>query len=309
MIDTDIYSTYAFGAAMFGSKVEQNEQPVTVEALGVVTVAYERIDGSVYALVLKDGEGNTLGELGSNALYYLYYPMPQIQYVKEIGNTLTPVTGCLWNDETGQIEPDDSVTYSHAPLMMNGKTVEQGQSLEIPLNGLTISQSGNNFRMPPILDDGTYERYLIYTKLGVGTADSIDYCPEDGALTMQLRMQDNTLKYSFDGSTWKNLSMLGSPTIYAVYTERGYDLQLSKTVDTSESGVNPLISTKRTATSRFSPPSLSTKSPDFASRVLDGATISSRKAATITIPSRRGLVPSSAGSPAISLWRTTIPSA
>ena len=242
---TDDTNTYAFGAVMYGSAAANDGDAVTVGALGVATVAYERRDGNVYELVLKDSDGNILTELGSETvLYYLYYPMPKIQYVKENNDgSLTPITGCLMNTETGNIEPSDSVTYSHALLTMNGKTVVQNQSFEVPMSGFTISQSGNNFRMPPILDDGLYERYLGYVKLGAGGAGAANTSALDlsTSLTMQLKVQNNTLQYSFDGSVWKNLPISGGPTIYAIYTERGYDLQLSKTVNTSESGENAIF--------------------------------------------------------------------
>ena len=58
--------------------------------MGVASIAYEPISGNIYGLVLKDSDGNTISELGSNQLYYLYYPMPKIRYVKEAADgTLT----------------------------------------------------------------------------------------------------------------------------------------------------------------------------------------------------------------------------
>lgn len=242
--DTNIY---AFGSAMYGSGASNNGDAVTVGALGVVTVAYKSRGSNIYELVLKDGDGNILSELGDNDLYYLYYPMPKIRYVKEATDgTLTDITGCLKNTETGIIEQSDSVTYSHANLTMNGKTVVQNQSIEIPMSGFIISQNGNNFRMPPILDDGVSERYLSYTKLGAGAAGitSVSALGDhvSTSLSMQLKVQNNTLQYSFDGNIWQDLPLSGTPTIYAIYTERGYDLQISKTVNTSESGKNAIFS-------------------------------------------------------------------
>ncbi len=238
--DTD---TYAFGAVMSGIGAEGTA--ITVGSMGVASIAYEPISGNIYGLVLKDSDGNTISELGSNQLYYLYYPMPKIRYVKEAADgTLTDITGCLPNAQTGVIEASDSVTYSHALLTMNGKTVEQNESFEIPLSGFVISQSGNNFRMPPVLDDDLYERYLSYVKLGAGSGGATNSSELDVStgLTMQLKVQNNTLQYSFDGTTWTDLPLSGTPTIYAIYTERGYDFQISKTVDTSESGENAIFS-------------------------------------------------------------------
>ena len=238
--DTDIY---AFGAVVAGSGTEDNV--ITVNDMGAVSIAYEKISENVYELVLKDDAGNTIGELGNNQLYYLYYPMPKIRYVKEAADgTLTYISGCLIDQTTGNIGPSESVTYGHNTITMNGKTVEQNQSFEIPLSGLIISQSGNNFRMPPVLDDNLYERYLGYVKIGAGSGTATNSSDLDVStdLTMQLKVQNNTLQYSFDGTTWKNLELSGTPTVYAIYSERGYDLQISKTVDMSESGEDALFS-------------------------------------------------------------------
>ena len=235
--------SYAFGSVAWGNGTEDNA--ITVNNMGAVSIAYEQIEDSVYELVLKDSERNTISELGSNQLYYLYYPMPKIRYVKEATDgTLTDITGCLVNTTTGNIEASDSVTYSHKTLTMNGEIVAQNESFEIPLSGFVISQSGNNFRMPPVLDDDLYERYLSYVKLGAGSGGATNSSELDVStgLTMQLKVQNNTLQYSFDGTTWTDLPLSGTPTIYAIYTERGYDFQISKTVDTSESGENAIFS-------------------------------------------------------------------
>ena len=250
--DTD---TYAYGTTMSGTGTEG--AAITVGSMAVASIAYERIEdegddyeriedeGDVYELVLKDGNGNTISELGSNQLYYLYYPMPKIRYVKEaIDGTLTDISGCLENPQTGIIEASESVTYGHQILTMNGKTVVQNESFVIPMSGFVISQSGNNFRMPPVLDDGLYERYLGYVKIGAGSGTATNTADLDVStgLTMHLKVQNNTLQYSFDGAIWKNLPLSGTPTVYAIYSERGYDLQISKTVDMSQSGNDPLFS-------------------------------------------------------------------
>ena len=237
--DTD---TYAFGAVLSGTGSE--DAVITIENMGIVSIGYAPISDNVYELVLKDSDGNIIGELGNSNLYYLYYPKARIRYVKEEKDgSLTDITGCLENPSTGVIEPSKSVTYSHNLLTMNGTTVEQNQSFEIPMTGFVISQEGNNFRMPPELDDDLHERYLSYVKLGAGNANATDISELDTSdkLTMQLSVQNNTLQYSFDGIEWKDLPLAGSPTIYAIYSERGYDLQISKTVDISKSGEDPIF--------------------------------------------------------------------
>ena len=230
---------YAFGAILYGAAVSNDGEAVTIDGTDAVSVAYEQ-SGETHEILLKDAEGNTIGELGSNAIYYLYYPMPRIRYVKaNADDSLTNITGSHVN--AGNVEESDDITYNHDLLTMNGRLVEQNQRVEVPASGLTISQSGNNFRMPPILDDGLFERYLSYTSLGAGTneASDMDSISVSDGLNMQLRVQNNVLQYSFDGTEWTDLSLSGIPTIYAIYTERGYDLQISKTVDTGDSGAIP----------------------------------------------------------------------
>ena len=231
---------------MNGAGASVDGDAVTVKNMGVVTISYQQVEGNIYELVLKDSNGEILGELSNNDLYYFYYPKLKIQYVKENSDgSLTPITGCLENPVTGEIEPSDSVTYSHNLLEMNGMTVMNGQSIEIPLSGLTISQDGNNFRMPPVLDDGLSERYLNYSKIGAGNAGISSIDELDGnvssELTMYLRIEDNSFQYSFDGTDWQNLPLSGIPTVYAIYSERGYDFMITKTVDISSSGEDAIF--------------------------------------------------------------------
>ena len=232
---------YTFGTILYGAAVSNDGETVTIDGMDAVSVAYEQ-SGETYEILLKDAEGSTIRELGSYAIYYLYYPMPRIRYVKASADgSLTDITGSQVNTETGNIEESNNITYNHNSLTMNGRTVEQNQSVEIPASGLTISQSGNNFRMPPILDDGLFTRYLSYTYIGAGSNEASDMASisvSDG-LNMQLRVQNNVLQYSFDGTEWTGLPLAGIPTIYAIYTERGYDLQISKTVNTGDSGAIP----------------------------------------------------------------------
>lgn len=226
-------NTYAFGAIVSGR--EDSESVIITKHTEISSISYEQVSENKYELVLKDSSGAKIAELGNDRLYYIYYPMPQIRYVKEATDgTLTDITGSSAN----------AITYSHQLIEMNGMTVVQNQKIEIPLSGLIISQSGNNFRMPPVLDNDIYERYLGYTKIGAGNGDATNSSQLDLSLNleMQLKVKDNSLQYSFDGTTWKDLLLSGMPTIYAIYSERGYDLQISKTVDMSQSGVDTLFS-------------------------------------------------------------------
>ena len=229
-------STYALGAILYGT---DNGSTVTPAEMGISSVGYKKVDGNIYELLLDGDADKPLGEYN---IYYLYYTMPQIQYMK-IGSDglLVNVQGSTDGSTT-----TDTITYNRQSLQMNQVTVEQGQKVTIPVNDtLVIRQAGNNFRMPGNLDDGIYRRYLSYTKLGAGDAgktDMGDIAVDDG-LKLYIRLTENALEYSFTGDSedYTAFSNSGTPTIYAIYEERGYDLMLTKTIDTSASGANPLF--------------------------------------------------------------------
>ena len=234
---TDPDGIYVFGTAIYG------------ELMGVESVAYVKNQAGNYELLLKDGSGNTLAEMSSDKqIYYLYYPMPKIQYVKQTGEGLNATLARIKGSTDG-LNPSLTITYGRATIEMNDQTVAQDQSVTVPQNGLVISQAlgSTNFKMPPVLDDATYVRYLSYSAIGIGPS-----VPRDGTQSvnaegvylsdtaeMQLQIRDNKLVWSFDGSNWYPLNE--DQRIYAVYVDRGYDFQLSKTVDIEESGNNPIF--------------------------------------------------------------------
>jgi uncharacterized repeat protein (TIGR02543 family) len=224
-------TVYAFGAVLYGT---DDGSIVTPASMEVASVAFSQVNGNHYELMLKDNSGNDLAVLAGYKVYYLYYPMPQIRYVKESANgALTEIKGSL--DGTSNT---NTITYGRSTVNMNGAQVSQGQRFSFPTNGFRITQEvgTNTFRMPPILDDGIYARYLSYSKLGAGNAADISSIGELGeinvssGLTMYLRVQNNVLQWSFteEAKSWNDFS--GSPTVYAIYEERGYDLQITKAV-------------------------------------------------------------------------------
>jgi uncharacterized repeat protein (TIGR02543 family) len=241
----DATGVYTLGSVVLGT---DSGNVVSVEAMDVANISYGQVEGNSYALLLKNGEGSSLGDLGNKKIYYLYYPMPKIQYIKQEGETLSRIMG-----STDGINQSTSITYGGAELEMNGVTVVQDQRIALPLSGLRISQESGaaNFSMPPILDDGTFQNYLTYTKIGVGsgiTSGGTQDISELGdnvsdKLEMLLQIKDNALQWSFDGTTWH--SMGEEQAIYAIYSESGYDLQLSKIVDTSVSGSNPIYTDRQ----------------------------------------------------------------
>ena len=243
---SDSDGIYAFGAVVYGSDEGSGEgSTVTAIGMGVQSVSYGKVKDNQFELLIKDADGSK-HELGSNKLYYLYYPMPVVQYVKQDGTTLKLVKGST----DGTTEVDD-ITYGRtkAPqFQMNGKDVVQNQRLELSRSGLHISQKTgvNYFNMPPILDDGLYQRYLSFSGLSVGSAisqnQSVAVTDTGDHQEMRLKIEDNQLKYSYDGEQWTDLG--DQQVIYAIYTERGYDLRLTKKVDTAQSGNNALFTGK-----------------------------------------------------------------
>lgn len=241
----DDAGVYAFGSVVLGT---DNGTVVNVDEMNVANISYDKTEESLYALLLKNSSGASLGGLGYKRIYYLYYPMPKIQYIKKEGTTLSRIMG-----STDGINPSTSITYGGTELQMNGVTVVQDQRVALPLSGLRISQASGaaNFNMPPILDDGIYQQYLTYTSIGVGSGIGSGQAQDISELgdnvsdqrEMLLQIKDNALQWSFDGKTW--YPMNESQTIYSIYTESGYDFQISKVVDTSASGSNPIFTDRQ----------------------------------------------------------------
>lgn len=229
-------STYAFGAVIYGTDGASDGSIIDVRSLDLASVSYARTDvnrDDIYELLLKNNSGAVLDEMGSYNIYYLYYPMPQIRYVKQSNDgSLTDIVGAT----TG------SITYEGEVFEMNGQTVCQNQHFEIPRSGFKITQNSgvNTFRMPSILDEGSNKLYLLYTKLGAGAGNATNISQLGSNVSsereMYLKISDNQLQFSFDNSNWTNLSLTGEPTIYAIYQERGYDLRITKSVPVSGGG-------------------------------------------------------------------------
>lgn len=221
-------NTYAFGTVLYGT---DNDGTVTIDGMEAVSVSCELVDtedANVYGVYLKDSNGNRLTELGDYTIYYLYYPMPVIRFMEEgdVG-ALTEIKG-----STDGTTVSNTITYDGAALTLNGKTVEQNQKLEIPQNGLIISQSVGNeyFNMPPLIDKGIDKLYLVYSRIGTGAPnqENIADISVSDDLSLYLQIRDNKLEWSFDEKTWTAFTEM--PTIYAIYRERGYTLEITKTV-------------------------------------------------------------------------------
>lgn len=221
---------YGFAGVYYGTDVG-----TTITTTGPAsTVTYGQVTSpNIYELYFNS---NASELKGAYHVYYLYYPLPKVVYVKETsGGALTRITGST--DGTTVI---NDVTYNHAVQTLNGVTVKQEQLLPVSTDLFTISQSSGAFSMLPLLDDGTDALYLRYTKLGVaGTVDvnntaNLMRVTEDKLLYLQVI--GSQLKWSLDNATWN--SFTGTvPTVYAIYTEIGHDLEITKTV--VNDGENP----------------------------------------------------------------------
>ena len=235
--DSDVY---AFGTVVYGKQVGDI---VEVESSDVASISCEKV-GNTYELVLKDSNGNTLDTLDGFNVYYLFYPMPQIRYVKKaVDGSISLIRG-----STDGYASIDEITYNrltYPEFGINGVKVKQNQTFTIPMQGFKISQDAgkNIFRMPGILDDGVYARYLSYTSIGANDGTAVDDITDLGEnvstnKVMYLQVVDNALQWSFTGEDGDWTWFSGPLVIYAIYEERGYDLQITKSVPINV-GYNP----------------------------------------------------------------------
>ncbi|MBR6259505.1 MAG: InlB B-repeat-containing protein, partial [Oscillospiraceae bacterium] len=253
---------YAMGAIFHGTDGGTDGSPVTPDGFSsVAAISYEPVEegSNVYGLYLKDeaGEyGARQTELSGTSfnIYYLYYPKLTVHYLKESDNgALTPIEGAS----------SGNITYNGTPLIMNGFPVVQKQKVEMPSGGLIISQTVGSsiLNMPPLLDDGNNACDLVFSKIGVYTAETSDADPISNTsaaganfseeLELILSIVDNQLKWSFDGINWKEFT--NWPVVYAVYHERGYDLNITKTVPVDTGYKEPFtITVSSTAINRSS---------------------------------------------------------
>lgn len=177
-------------------------------------------------------------------LYYVYYRVPRVVYVKESeGGVLTRVKGSL--DGTTIV---DNITYNGSEQTLtsplnkdsNEGKVAQEQLLPVSTELFTISQSSTEFfNMLPLMDDDTDKLYLTYSMIGIGKRADIEKVTDPDMLEyfevgtgpsynpLYLQSVDSQLKYSKDSINWYNFA--GEvPTIYAIYKEKGFNLNIAK---------------------------------------------------------------------------------
>ena len=219
-------NTYGFAGIIYGT--DGGGQGDTVMIAGAInsTVTYGHISDTVYELYFDDTTSRLKGE---NNIYYLYYPLPKLVYVKETaGGALEKIKG-----STNGSTVSDTITYNGSALTFNGASVEQEQLLSVSKELFTITQTvaAGNFNMPPLLDDGTDKLYLTYSKIGAaGTADAAStsaLAAVSETKLLYLKVVDNQVKWSIDSTNWNSFTGT-SPTVYAIYKEKGYSLEVTK---------------------------------------------------------------------------------
>lgn len=202
-----------------------------------VTRLWNKDGEAMVAIIAGEGETGTEEEteLSSEKSLLLVYaeiiPEPitvHIQYVKEGENgKLTPIIGA----ET------DTITYNGDPIELNGASVAQGQGIEVTTAPFLFGQENpDDFNIPPTLDDGAQMLALIYNRIGVGGAGAgtlAELEARSGDKTLQLAIRDLKLQWSFDGETWTAFEDQNQPTVYAIYRNRGWELEITKTIPTT----------------------------------------------------------------------------
>ena len=224
-------SGYAFGTVMYGTSETASGSAINVGNMGIASITCQLVSDqsqNIYDINLCDEDGHDLVELGENQIYYLFYPMPLICYMEETaGGELSEIRG-----STDGTTVSPTITYNGSELSMNNAVVGQNQHLQLPREGLAITQKVGTglFNMPPLLDKGTDKLYLVYSKIGAGEPEKSNVndisVSEDQLLYLQIR--DNMLEWSFDNITWTPFR--GTLIVYAIYQERGYTLEITKTV-------------------------------------------------------------------------------
>ena len=224
--DTNVY---AFAGIVYGTHEEGGT--IVTPAGDVTSVEYQTVPPGTYYDLFLNGDANlTLGgevsvnnngtsndisddysELtGGYKIYYVYYELPKIYYVRETA--------------AGTLVQYDPVQRNGAPVTLNGQTVAQGDVVPVSESGTVISQSvSGGYRVPPDLD-GSGVLSSDYLKIGVGDRNVTNVsgltATNDRKL-LYIKVIDGQLKWSFDNSSWNNFTSTaaGEPTIYVIYRD------------------------------------------------------------------------------------------
>ena len=221
---------YVFAGIVYGKHPDDGSAAhplVTVEDIAS-SVAYQLIHapGTYYDLFFNGDENLLLGgdvsvndngtlndisddysELtGGYQIYYIYYKLPKIYYVRQTA--------------AGTLVQYNPITRNGAPVSLNGKTVAQGDAVQIGESGTVISQSAaGGYRVPPDLD-GSGVLSSDYLKIGVGESGATNVsalAATNDNKQLYLHAFDGKLKWSFDNSNWNDFT--DDPAIYVIYRD------------------------------------------------------------------------------------------
>ena len=201
-----------------------NENGVVEVTAAVTSVAFAPLADSPYYGLYVNGD-NTLTLDDGYGLYYVYSEMPKVYYMKETSN--------------GALTAIDPITYMGNAVTNMGfgtTTIAQGNVIDVDVdNGTVIAASGrNNYRVPTLLD-GERPEPMNRASFAVGTPGLTNMSAMDGVTTeteLQIKVVAGALKWSADGATWNDFS--GSPTVYAIYKEVGFDLTINSPSSASD---------------------------------------------------------------------------
>lgn len=243
-----------------------------VDISGAAILKEVKLDGGVVKVVFENDTEITLNNNGKddqNREIYLVYRTDKddnrikLSYVKE-GSS-----GALSSIENGE----GMITYngsefsllnaSLVPAVLNSKTVANGtiegetvtgQVLTLSETPLEISQRSVSgvFNAPPLLDDPaeTDLLTLVYDSFGIGVPDTENSNRLAGfAQKLYLRYYDGKRQWSLDGNTWTTFSGSTVDTLYVVYRQRGFELEITKSVVGDNTGISPSESFAVTITS------------------------------------------------------------
>ncbi len=209
--DSSVYSPIG----LFYGKT--NENGVVEIVTNVTSVTFAPLADSPYYGLYINGD-NSLPIDGDYGLFYVYCEMPKVYYMKETSN------GALT-----AIDPIEYMGHAVTNMGFGTTTIAQGNVVDVDLdNGTVIAGSGRtNYRVPTLLD-GARPEPMNRASYAVGTPGLTNTSAMDGVTTgdtLQIKVIGGVLKWSADGETWNDFS--GSPAVYVIYKEVGYDLTIN----------------------------------------------------------------------------------
>ncbi len=215
-----------------GEQEQQTADGNKVELVGrVMSIGFVKPSHSEYYEICLKNDQDEIVPLGDFELFYLYAQMPKIFYVAEGANGALKLID--------PIRLADAVTGEPKPVYMNnGEPSEQGTVLDVDeKNALVVAFGGTTGFRAPMNLDGAHAASLNEYVLAAGTEGAVSRSQMVGATqssseTILLKIVGGIVKWSLNGSEWNDFA--GTPAVYAIYKESGYDLTIVETSLASE---------------------------------------------------------------------------